>query len=254
MRMKTRGRFFRNDRFYYISLALNQWLKIPIVLLCNCCTSISDSSGGSQFLEAESAWGRQVQGHDFESCGLFIEGLSHLVVRLLDQGSQGWHAPLLIVGGRPQSWNRWFLPYHLVLKLRRSDILDQILLKCDRQSLSNHSHITESHGQVDIFIILNEIDDCSEQCVECVLGHVLSHASASCHGHWVRVDSSEALLVDRVLADCGRDLLLSWIADQMVLDFRIDDEDWLEMMDVLPFKSLGENVHLGTNISISNLR
>ena len=93
------------------------------------------------------------------------------------------------------------------------NLLNQILLKCDRQILSYHSDVAESQSQVDVFIELNQIHDRSEQSVECVLGHVLSHAGAGGHGHWVCVDSSEALLVDGVLADCGRDLFLSIITD-----------------------------------------
>lgn len=39
----------------------------------------------------------------------------------------------------------------------------------------------------------------------------------------------------------------------MVLDYWVHNEDGLQMMDVSPLSSLCENVHLWTNISISNL-
>jgi len=56
-----------------------------------------------------------------------------------------------------------------------------------------------------------------------------------------------------VLADSWRDLFLTWIANQVVLDFWIHNEDRLQMMDVFPLSSLRENIYLWTNISIGDL-
>lgn len=56
-----------------------------------------------------------------------------------------------------------------------------------------------------------------------------------------------------MLANCGRDLLLSWVSDKVVLQEWIDHEDWLQVMNILSFHALGPDVDLRTNRSLSNL-
>lgn len=67
------------------------------------------------------------------------------------------------------------------------------------------------------------------------------------YGDWIGVDGSEALLVDGVLADGGRDLFLSVEADEVVLNLGINNEYWPQVMDVASLESLRENVHFGAN-------
>lgn len=56
-----------------------------------------------------------------------------------------------------------------------------------------------------------------------------------------------------MLADGWRDLFLSWVPDQVVLDFGVDNEDGLQVMNVFPLDPLREDVHLRTDIPVSNL-
>lgn len=57
-----------------------------------------------------------------------------------------------------------------------------------------------------------------------------------------------------MLADGWRNLLLAIEANQVVLDLGIDDEDWLQMVDIAPLESLSENVQFRTDGSVSYFR
>ena len=57
-----------------------------------------------------------------------------------------------------------------------------------------------------------------------------------------------------MLGDGRRNLFLSVVSYQMVLNQWVDHEYWLQMMNILSLLSLGENVHLWAGISLSNLR
>lgn len=140
-----------------------------------------------------------------------------------------------------------------MLKLRSFDFLDQVLFEGDGKRFTDHSYITESHCEVDVLIILNEIDDGAEQRVQCIFRHIRSHARAI--GDWDRVgiNCAESLLVNGVLADGRRNLFLSGVPYQVILNNGVHDEDGLQVMNILPLRSLREDVHLWTNLSICNL-
>ena len=93
------------------------------------------------------------------------------------------------------------MSYHLCLECWSFDFLNEIILENNGQSFSNHPNITETQSEVNVLIVFNQIDEGTEQGAECILGNISSHASAIGDWHWVRIDGSVSLLVDRVLAD-----------------------------------------------------
>lgn len=141
-----------------------------------------------------------------------------------------------------------------MLKAGCTYLLGEALLEDEGKLFVHEAYVCEAEGEIDVFVIFNKINDGFEEGVQGVYRHVLAHACASSYWHWVGVDGTESLLINRVLANCGRNLFFTIEADQVVLDLRINNEHGPQVMNVAPLKSLRENVHFWANSSICNLR
>lgn len=111
------------------------------------------------------------------------------------------------------------------------------------------SYVTESEREVNVFVQFYEVLDGQEQSVECIFDHIDSQASASGHGNGVSINASESLLINRVLTNRWRDLLLALIPHEVVLQLWVHHEYWFQVMDVFPLLPLRENVDLWARVS-----
>ncbi len=116
-----------------------------------------------------------------------------------------------------------------------------------------NSHIAESPCQIDIFVVFNQVLDGQEESVEGINNYVLTEMCSCGNRYWIGVNSSETFLVDRVLTDGWGDLFFSWVSYEVILEDWVNNENWLQMMNILSLLPLSENVDLWTNRSSRNL-
>jgi hypothetical protein len=77
-----------------------------------------------------------------------------------------------------------------------------------------------------ILVVLDQVNDGLEYCVQSVCYYVLSKKTSSCDGNWVAVDHPETFLEDRVLGLSWGDLFLAMVPVQVFLELRINHENW----------------------------
>mmetsp|Transcript_11205 Transcript_11205/g.18848 ORF Transcript_11205/g.18848 Transcript_11205/m.18848 type:complete len:232 (+) Transcript_11205:312-1007(+) len=174
-------------------------------------------------------------------------------IGLLDKAAEGGSGPGVAILSVPQGGDRRLLSDHGVLELGRANLLGEVIPEDDAKIPALNSHVTESEGEVDVLVILNEVLDGQEYSVECILNHILAEHGGRGDGHWVCVDASKSFLVDGVLAHGGRYLLLAWVSHKVVLQEGVDHEHGLEVVNILPLQPLRLDVDLRTNRSLGNL-
>lgn len=159
----------------------------------------------------------------------------------------------MTVGSSPEGRDWALLPDHLILKLCSSNSLVQIVKEHDLKVSAKEPDVTETEGKIDVLIVLDKILNSQEQGVQSIVHHVNSEASGGGHWHWVGVDGSETLLVDRMLRDRWGNFLLTVVSNQMVLDCWVNHKHWFQMMNILSLLSLGEDVGLWASVSSGDL-
>ena len=196
---------------------------------------------------------RHIKRHDLKSLSLLVHGLDDGRVRLLQERAEIGLSPLLSVSGSPEGADGRSLSDHLLLEHWVTDLVRQIREESSLQVATSEPHVAESESQVDVLVKLNQIPDGEPESVESILDNIDTEASAGGDRNGVGVDGSITLLVDRVLADSRGDLFLALVADQVVLKARVNNEDGLHVVDVLPLSTLLEDVHVGADATASDL-
>jgi len=203
----------------------------------------------------ETARGWKIKTHDFEGSCLLVQCSSHLIIWFLNQWSKSWIGPGLIVWGGPQSWNWWFLSNHLVFELCISNSSCQIISKNCAQVFMSASHIWETPCQINVSTMLDKIGHSQEKCRKSILNNINSKHCSCSNWNRVGINASVTLLVNRMLTFGCWDFFFTWISAQMSLKWLINHENWLQMMNVLSFLSLSEDIDLWVDIFLSmNLR
>lgn len=105
------------------------------------------------------------------------------------------------------------------------NFLCEVVGEVDLEVLLAHLHACEAELELDVFVV--DVDQVFNGLVDDVQGrfhHVHAHLAGTCHWHWVRVDHLEALLEDGLLAACGRNLLLTLVTVEVLLEDGVNDE------------------------------
>ena len=199
----------------------------------------------------ETARGWEIKTHDFKGSSLLVQCCSDLIIWFLNQWSESWIGPCLIVWGGPQSWNWWFLSNHLVFELCISNCSCQIISENWAQVSMIASNIGETPCQINISIMLDKISNSQEKCCKCILNNINSKHGSSSNWNWVGVNASIPLLVNWMLTFGWWDFFLSWVSGQMSLEWLINNKHWFQMVNVFSFLSLSEDINLWVNILLS---
>jgi hypothetical protein len=80
-----------------------------------------------------------------------------------------------------------------------------------------NSDVGKAEVQVQVLVVLDQINDSQEDCLQSIVDHFLTKEASSCNGNWVAVDHAETLLENGILALCRHDLLFSWVVNKMAL-------------------------------------
>lgn len=175
------------------------------------------------------------------------------MIGFLHQIAQCRFIPFFIVAGGPKSRNWRGLSGHRVLERWICDTLNKTIFEGNLKVSASNSNIAESPCQVDIFVIFNQVLDGQEEGVQGIDNYVLTEMCSCGNRYWIGINSSETFLVDRVLTDGWGDLLFSWVSYEVILEDRVNDENWLQMMNILSLLPLSEKVDLWTNRSSGDL-
>ena len=106
-------------------------------------------------------------------------------------------------------------PLHLVLN---SLVLAGALVivgENDLEASVRNSNGGKPEVEHEVPVVLDQINDCQEDCVQGIVNNFLTEQAGRSNGDWVAVNHAESLLENGVLTLRGQNLLLSWVVNKM---------------------------------------